>query len=190
MGWIVSNYLIAGQQPVPMGNDNFTAAPSGAFRTRDGLINIAANKQEQFVALMEVIGREELVADPRFAHREERKRHRSDLTAEVESALAGRSAAQWEPLLNAAGVPAGRVLGVPDALSLEQVQQRGLVEQFADCDILGKPLALITAGYKLGDGARRLHSPPPRLGEHTEEVLGELGYSSEQIAELRAGSSI
>src|SRR6476646_231985 len=60
MGWVVSNHLIAGQDPVPMGNDNFTAAPSGAFRTADGLLNIAANKQEQFVALMKLIGREEL----------------------------------------------------------------------------------------------------------------------------------
>ena len=50
MGWVVSNYLIAGQEPVPMGNSNFTASPSGAFKTRDGLLNIAANKQEQFVA--------------------------------------------------------------------------------------------------------------------------------------------
>lgn len=190
MGWIVSNYLIAGQQPVPMGNDNFTAAPSGAFRTGEGLINIAANKQEQFVALMKVIGREELVADPRFARREERKRNRAALTAQIESALAGRPAAEWETMLNAVGVPAGRVLSVPDALSLEQVEGRGLVEQFADRDILGKPLSLITAGYKLKGGGRRLHSPPPRLGEHTDEVLGELGYSDSEIAELRAGSSI
>jgi len=113
MGWVVSNYLIAGQRPVPMGNDNFTAAPSGAFRTGDGLLNIAANKQEQFAALAKVIGREDLASDARFAHREDRKKHRAELTAEIEAALGSRPAAEWESLLNTAGVPAGRVISVP-----------------------------------------------------------------------------
>ena len=70
MGWVVSNYLIAGVEPQPHGNDNFTAAPSGAFRAKDGLINIAANKQEQFEALVAAVGRPELATDPRFAERE------------------------------------------------------------------------------------------------------------------------
>jgi CoA:oxalate CoA-transferase len=190
MGWVVSNYLIAGQQPVPMGNDNFTAAPSGAFRTGDGLLNIAANKQEQFAALMKVIGREDLVDDPRFGHREDRKRHRDELTAELEAALAQRSASEWETLLNGVGVPAGRVLSVPDALALEQVQGRTLVEQLDDFDVLGKPLSLITAGYRLGADEQRLRTPPPRLGEHTDEILGSVGYSAGEIAALREVAAI
>jgi crotonobetainyl-CoA:carnitine CoA-transferase CaiB-like acyl-CoA transferase len=88
MGWVVSNYLIAGVEPQAHGNDNITAAPSGAFRTRDGLINIAANKQEQFVALVAMLGREDLSLDERFAQRENRKRNRAALTAELESELA------------------------------------------------------------------------------------------------------
>ena len=190
MGWIVSNHLIVGQDPVPMGNDNFTAAPSGAFRTGDGLLNIAANKQEQFVALMKLIGREELIDDARFAHREDRKRHRAELTLEVEAGLARCSAAEWETLLNNAGVPAGRVLSVPEALSLEQVRERQLVEEFDDYDVLGKPLSLITAGYRLSAGERRLHSPPPRLGEHTDEILGSVGYSASEITQLREAAAI
>jgi crotonobetainyl-CoA:carnitine CoA-transferase CaiB-like acyl-CoA transferase len=190
MGWVVSNYLIAGQIPVPMGNDNFTAAPSGAFRTGDGLLNIAANKQEQFVALMKLIGREELIEDPRFAHREERKRHRAELTAEVEAGLAERSAAEWERMLNAVGVPAGRVISVPDALSLDQVRGRELVEEFEDFEVLGKPLHLITAGYRVSGGGRRLHCPPPELGQHTDEILGQVGYSPEEVATLREASAI
>ena len=79
MGWVISNCLIAGQKPVPMGNDNFTAAPSGAFKTGNGLLNIAANKQEQFEALAKVIGREDLIGDTRFADREDRRRHRRGL---------------------------------------------------------------------------------------------------------------
>jgi crotonobetainyl-CoA:carnitine CoA-transferase CaiB-like acyl-CoA transferase len=190
MGWVVSNYLIAGQQPAPMGNDNFTAAPSGAFQTGDGLLNIAANKQEQFVALMKLIGREELILDPRFAQREDRKRHRAALTAEVEAGLAHRSAQEWEPILNAAGVPAGRVLTVPEALALEQVEERSLVEHFDDYEVLGQPLALITAGYRLSFDERRLRAPPPRLGEHTDEILASVGYSSDEIAELKEAAAI
>jgi CoA:oxalate CoA-transferase len=190
MGWVVSNYLIAGQRPVPMGNDNFTAAPSGAFETADGLLNIAANKQEQFVTLMSLLDRAELVEDPRFAHREERKRNRAALTAEIADSLRTRSAADWETILNAAGVPAGRVLDVPSALDLEQIRSRALVEQLEDFEVLGRPLSLVTAGYRLADQTRRIHSAPPRLGEHTDELLGEVGYSSEEIAELRKVSAI
>jgi len=67
MGWVVSNYLIAGHEPHPIGNDNFTAAPSGTFRTGNGLLNIAANKQEQFEALAKAVDRDDLVSDVRFA---------------------------------------------------------------------------------------------------------------------------
>lgn len=190
MGWVVSNHLIVGQDPVPMGNDNFTAAPSGAFRTGDGLLNIAANKHEQFVALMKLIEREDLVDDPRFAHREDRKRNRAALTAEIEAGLTSRSAAEWEPLLSQIGVPAGRVLSVPDALDLDQVQGRELVEEIEDFEVLGKPLHLITSGYRLDAGGRRLHSPPPELGQHTDEILEEVGYSPAEVAALREASAI
>ena len=190
MGWVVSNHLIVGQDPVPMGNDNFTAAPSGAFRTADGLLNIAANKQEQFVALMKLIGREELANDERFAHREDRKRNRAALTREVEAGLASHTAAEWEGMLNKVGVPAGRVLSVPEALTLDQVRGRELVEELEDFDVLGKPLHLVTAGYRLNGGGRRLTCPPPELGEHTNEILGEVGYSPAEVAALREASAI
>src|SRR5512137_1282473 len=103
MGWPLSNWLIAGQPPQPMGNDNATASPSGTFRCRDGLLNIAANRQEQFVALCRVLGRDDLIGDPRFASREERKRNRHALTAEIEAALAREAAEHWETRCNQAG---------------------------------------------------------------------------------------
>src|SRR5512146_292703 len=108
MGWVVSNYLNAGAIPRPMGNENFTAAPSGTFRTGDGLLNVSANEQRQFAALRELLGAPGLATDPRFAGREERTRHREALRALLEERLAARSAAEWEILLNQHGVPAGR----------------------------------------------------------------------------------
>jgi len=190
MGWVVSNYLIAGIEPRPMGNDNFTAAPSGTFRTGSGLLNIAANKQEQFVALAHAVGRDDLVADPRFATREERKNNRSALTVELESALQANSAAEWETILNRIGIPAGRVLTIPEALDHPQVKQRQLLQTFAVVPGLDRALTLTRTGFSMSGVNPSVASPPPRLGEHTDEVLRDLGYSETEIASLRAAKAI
>src|SRR5512141_126060 len=84
MGWVAANLLIGGQQPVLLGNDNFTAAPSGTFVTKDGYINIAANKQEQWEAVADLLGVPELKTDPRFAKRDNRKKNRKELTVLLE----------------------------------------------------------------------------------------------------------
>ena len=114
----------------PMGNENMTASPSGAFKTADGLINIAANQQQQFEKLCELIGRKELAADPRFVNREDRKKLRHELKAEIEIALAAKPAKEWAALLNQNGVPAGEVLSIPEVLEHPQIVSRELVEQF------------------------------------------------------------
>ncbi|HZW21448.1 CaiB/BaiF CoA-transferase family protein [Noviherbaspirillum sp.] len=190
MGWVVSNYLVAGQVPRPYGNDNFTAAPSGAFRTKDGLLNIAANKQEQFAALARLIGREDLVADPRFSGRESRKQHRAALTAEIEHGLAEKSAEEWEALLNRAGVPAGRVLSVPEALSHPQVRHRELLHRFEEVPGVDRPVTLARAGFRIAGAAPDAGTPPPQLGEHTDALLQELGYSGDQIEALKKAGAV
>jgi crotonobetainyl-CoA:carnitine CoA-transferase CaiB-like acyl-CoA transferase len=190
MGWVVSNYLIAGVEPQAHGNDNITAAPSGAFRTRDGLINIAANKQEQFVALVAMLGREDLSLDERFAQRENRKRNRAALTAELESELAKNDSAHWEAALNRIGVPAGSVLSVPQALALPQVQQREFLKTFDAVDGVDGPLTVSRTGFKLSGGDPDVHTPPPQLGQHTEEFLRSVGYSASEIADFRADGTV
>jgi crotonobetainyl-CoA:carnitine CoA-transferase CaiB-like acyl-CoA transferase len=190
MGWVVSNWLIAGQAPVPMGNENFTAAPSGTFRAKDGLLNIAANKQEHFLAVCRLLGRPELAEDPRFAERDERKRNRAALTAELETALTERSAAEWERLLNAAGVPAGRVLDVPEILEHPQVAARGLVRTLPPPTGLDREIQVMRSGFRLSGGDPGPVGPPPALGEHSEAVLREIGYDAAEIAALRAAGII
>jgi crotonobetainyl-CoA:carnitine CoA-transferase CaiB-like acyl-CoA transferase len=155
-----------------MGNDNMTAAPSGTFHTGEGLLNIAANKQEQFEALARLIGRGDLAADPRFADREARKAHRAALTAEIEGALAGDSAAAWEGRLNAAGVPAGRVLTIPQVLAEPQVTARALLHRFDEVPGTGRPLTVLRGGFLVDGVAPVPRRPPPRLGEHQDEVAG------------------
>lgn len=185
MGWVVSNYLIAGTVPQANGNDNMTAAPSGTFRTGSGLLNIAANKQEQFEAMALEIGRADLIADERFAKRENRKLHRQALSAEIEGALAAHDAVHWERVFNRIGVPAGRVLTVPEVLESPQIRHRELLQTFHDVPGVQRPITVPRAGFRLSDGDPRPSMPPPALGQHTEEVLRSVGYSAEEVEQLR-----
>lgn len=190
MGWVVSNYLIADQVPRPLGNDNFTAAPSGTFKTKEGLLNIAANKQQQFVTLAQLIGRADLATDPRFAERESRKRHRAALTVEIEAGLMQHTAAEWDAVLNRAGVPAGRVLTVAQALQHPQIEHRELLRSFDNVPGIERPIRLTRAGFKLKGDDPEVASPPPTLGMHTDELLRELGYGAEQIDALKQQGAV
>jgi crotonobetainyl-CoA:carnitine CoA-transferase CaiB-like acyl-CoA transferase len=190
MGWVVSNYLATGREPRPMGNSNFTASPSGTFRTGDGLINIAANKQQHFIALCRVLDREELATDPRFDRRQARLEHRTELGAELESALALKTSAQWCALLNGAGVPAGEVLGVAEALALPQVKERGLIEHFEEVPGVVGPVACAGAGFRIDDRPARVDVPPPVLGGETRQILKEIGFDQREIARLEQEKAI
>lgn len=174
LGWPVSNYLTAGVEPRAMGNDNMTAAPSGTFRTAEGLLNIAANKQEQFIALCRLIGRPELAEDPRFAEREARKQNRAALTGEIEAALAAAPAAAWEARMNRAGIPAGRVLTIPQVLAEPQVVERRLATRFGTVPGMEGPLTVVRGGMLVDGEAPAPARPPPTLGQHTWEVLAGL----------------
>jgi crotonobetainyl-CoA:carnitine CoA-transferase CaiB-like acyl-CoA transferase len=190
MGWAVSNELIAGQPARPMGNENMTASPSGTFATGDGLLNIAANKQNQFEALARVIGRPDLIADARFSQRQARLDNRAALKAEIEAALAERSAEQWWPLLTAAGVPAGPVFTVGQALAHPQVSGRGLVESFADVPGVGRDIRVLGTAMTIDGQAPTVITPPPELGQHTLDILREVGFDDAQVAALRAEGTI
>jgi len=185
MGWAVSNFLVAGRVPQPMGNDNVTASPSGTFRTASGPLNIAANKQEQFEAVCRVVGREELITDPRFAKRQARLQYRDELTRLLEEALSTRPADEWWALLVAAGVPSGPVYQVPEVLEHPQIRDRGMIAHFDRVPGVERPISLLRTGIKINHQAPSVSTPPPQLGEHTDNILAELGYSDEQIHSLR-----
>ncbi|MFM1813360.1 MAG: hypothetical protein RLZ98_55 [Pseudomonadota bacterium] len=190
MGWVVSNYLNAGIEPEPQGNENFTAAPSGTFETADGPINIAANKQEQFEALCRHIGRGDLIMNELFRGREDRKANRVLLKAELESVLTSRSAGEWVRELSAIGVPAGEVYSVPRALANPQVRSRELISEFPEVAGVGRDIRTVRTGFRVDGEPLGVDRPPPGLGAHTLEVLEELGLEDLDPKQLSADGVI
>ena len=173
MGWAVSNYLVAGVAPQPMGDQNATAVPSGTFDAADGPLNIAANKQEQFESLCRCVDRLDLLADSRFANGERRKLHREELNRELNRVLATRPAEEWERLLTAVGVPAARILTVPEAIALDQLAHRRF---FTEVPFPGSPgqdgrnVRLSGSGVLVNGRPRHASGPAPLLGEHNEQL--------------------
>jgi CoA:oxalate CoA-transferase len=188
LGWVAANWLIGGQRPQLMGNDNFTAAPSGTFRTQDGYINIAANQQQQWEALADALELGELKTDPRFQKRDIRKANRAALTPLIEAKLAERPTAAWVCLLNRLGIPAGAIPTLQDALTSPQIQHRGTLQTIAVPGIGELPLFSLTAKLEKTPGA--VAAPPPRLGADTDQILAHAGYRAEEIARFRAAGAI
>jgi len=183
MGWVAANLLIGGQQPQLLGNDNFTAAPSGTFVTKDGYINIAANKQEQWEAVADELGVSELKTDPRFQKRDARKKNRKALTPLLETKLKENTTEYWVEALNAKGVPSGAILSLEASLTQPQVAHRETLATVQAEGIGELRLFNLTALFEKTPG--KVETPPPRLGDHTEEVLSGIGYTKEQIAQFK-----
>jgi crotonobetainyl-CoA:carnitine CoA-transferase CaiB-like acyl-CoA transferase len=182
MGWIVSNYLNGDIVPRPMGNENFTAAPSGTFRTSEGLLNIAANESSQYDKLCDLLERPDLKTDPRFADRDERKRNRTAINAEIGPALLQRNAAEWEQLMIEAGIPAGRVLSVPEILAHPHLTGRHFVSTFE----ASGTQKMTRGGFLFPDADAAPATPAPDLSQHTDHWMQKLKYDAAAIARLRS----
>lgn len=190
MGWVVSNYLIAGVNPTANGNENPTSAPSGAFEAKGGLINIAANKDQQWELLTDHLGLAALRERPEYATREDRKRNRLALKTELETVLKTRSPRDWAKELNSIGVPSGAVLTVPEVLEMPQVADRGFLDQFENVPGVGRDIQVATTGIKLDGSAPTVDAPPPTLGQHNSQIWSELGLSPEDIEKLAKDGAI
>ena len=177
MSYHLVDYLGTGDVPDRHGSAFPTIVPYQAFRTADGDLMVAAANDRLFVALCEAVGLPELGADPRFATNPSRIEHREALVAALEERLAQEPSSVWAERLEAAGVPAAPVQSTAEAADHEQTRAIGILQQLGKHQAVALPVA--------ADGERVLHrSPPPRLGEHTAQVLAEIGYAEGEIAEL------
>jgi crotonobetainyl-CoA:carnitine CoA-transferase CaiB-like acyl-CoA transferase len=183
MDFQATRWLIGGEIPPQAGNDHPTGIPTGVFRTADGHVNIAASGQVMFRRLCEAIGTPHLVEDPRFKTPPDRSKHRHALTEELEKALVTRTSAHWVEALNAASVPSGPIYNVKEVFEDPQVQHLGLAVPIRHPRLGEQRVQRVPVTLSRTPGAIR--SPTPELGQHTDEVLGELGYSPAEIQAMR-----
>ena len=178
---VASNALVTRTEPARYGNAHASIVPYQTFATRDGWIAIAAANDRLFARLCVVLGRTELADDHRFETNPARVSNREALLRELEPEFRRRGAEEWLAALEAAGVPAGKVRGVLDAVRNPAEGGRAATVTVrhptaGDIDLVGSPI-------RLASGTRQ-PEPPPLLGEHTAAVLSGLGYTAEQIGEL------
>lgn len=190
MGWVVSNYLIGGVEPGQHGNENVTSAPSGTFQTKQGLLNIAANEERQWHILIAHLGCPHLAEEARFASRNDRKKHRHELKNILEQYLCKKPAAQWERELTEQGVPAGVVMSVPDILAHPHIAHRGLVAEFGNISGIDRPVSVLRTGFQTDGRPACVETPPPEIGQHTDNILAELGFDDEAISRLKEDGTV
>ena len=185
MGWVLSNHLIGGQEPAANGNENPTSAPSGTFRTGEGLLNIAANKDEQWLLLCQHLERDDLPTHPDYRTREDRKANRLALRAELETNLRAKSALEWEAELNALDIPSGAVLTVPQVLNSDHLQSRDFLEDFPSTPGVDRAIRVVSTGLKIDGQRPKVTTPPPALGADEAEIWGALGLDAAALQALR-----
>jgi formyl-CoA transferase len=178
-----SRWLNDGEVPRQAGNNHPTNIPTGVFRTADGHINIAASGQRIWERLCCTIGAQELIDDPAYASNTLRSQNRDALTREIEQRLSSADSATWIDRLNEAGVPCGRIYSIDEVFADPQVQHLRMVESVDSPHY--HPLRLVAQGVRLSRTPSEVRLRPPECGEHNEEILGALGYSLGEIAELR-----
>jgi len=174
--------VFAGEEPTRMGSKDPVLAPYQTFETADGYLNVACLNAKLWEGFCEAIDRPDLPEDPRFETNAARVEHMDALETELATTLGSRTTDEWMETLVEAGIPAGPVQSVEEALSNEQTDARNMVKQIDDGD---RKIPVIEHPLKFGHADSGFDSAPPDLGEHTFEVFEEIGYSRERLERLQ-----
>jgi formyl-CoA transferase len=183
-----TRWLIGKEIPPQAGNDHPTGIPTGVFKTADGHMNIAASGQHMYRRLCEALDVKPLIDDPRFKTPQDRSKNRVACNEELEKATATKTSAEWVEILNKAGVPCGPILNVKEVFEDEQVRALGLSVKIRHPRLGEQEVQNLPVTLSRTPGAVRTASPD--LGEHTDQVLAELGYSREEIAALHRDGAV
>jgi crotonobetainyl-CoA:carnitine CoA-transferase CaiB-like acyl-CoA transferase len=178
-----ARWLMEREIPGQAGNNHPTSIPTGVFHTADGNINIAASGQKMWEKLVGVLDAPELLAHPDYATGAQRSANRDALNRELGERLRARTSAEWVEILNAAGVPCGPIYSIDQMFADPQVQHLGIA-QAVESRALGK-IELVGQPITMSRTPSALVEPPPERGEHTDEVLAELGLDPAEIDSLR-----
>jgi crotonobetainyl-CoA:carnitine CoA-transferase CaiB-like acyl-CoA transferase len=186
--WEVTEYFTSGVVPQPLGSAHRMTAPYQAFRCADGHITIGAANDRNFAKLARVLGRHEWIADPRFAADHQRVARREELAGLIEQVTSREPRAFWIDELEKAGVPCGPILDYQEALSTPQAIAREMTVN-VEHPTLG-PLRTLGTPIKMSATPLDPRGRGPMLGEHTDAVLTEAGYGSDEIEQLRYAGAV
>jgi crotonobetainyl-CoA:carnitine CoA-transferase CaiB-like acyl-CoA transferase len=186
--YLAGGYFASGEVPRRYGSAHPSIVPYQALRTGDGHLMVAVGNDALWRRFAPLVGLSELVDDPRFATNPQRVAHRAELIGRIETALAARDSAAWAAELAHAGIPAGVINGIDAALVHPQVTAREMVVT-TEHPTAGT-LRMTGSPIKLSQYKATVRRPPPTLGEHTDEVLGELGYSAADVAAMRDAGAV
>ena len=183
-----SRWLISQEVPKQAGNDHPTSIPTGVFKTTDGHINIATTGGAIWERFCKALGAEEMLRRPEYKDAKSRSTNRKTLNAEIDTYTQHKSSAEWIDIFNKAGVPAGPIYNVDQVFADPQVKHLGIAQSVKRKDgsvlhVVGQPVVLSRTKSKIA-------MPTPKLGEHTNEVLKEFGFSAKEIASLRAAKAL
>jgi formyl-CoA transferase/CoA:oxalate CoA-transferase len=181
-------YFMDGETPERIGNSHPSIAPYGAFRAKDGYLIIACGTESIWRRFCSVMNLEEMLEDPRYRLNRDRVENRDEVNERIEEQLADRTVDEVCDLLEEASIPSGPIYNVPDMLQDEHMQARGFVVE-QEHPTAG-PIQSLACPIHLSETSASYRLPPPLLGEHTDEVLTELGYKREEIEEMHKKGAV